>query len=117
MKTSIELNNRKDGLNLLEIKTDKGSRGKIESRAYVVQVENNDGMPIVRFRIFGDFSATIESAEGRATQKKLSEVHDKAMAKLPEIIERAKSFYADKGEVLEVDPIIVGDIRRRRAGR
>jgi len=88
-ETIIPLQETPEGLRVLEISTLKRHGGKIGSHATVFIVNGNSKTTI----IFQDYSKTVASVAGRATEKTVLLAHESALAGIQAHIEAAKAQY------------------------
>lgn len=81
----------------LKLSTWKGNRrsGGVETHGTVVK---DDGNGMFSYVLFQDYSKTVYSAAGKATEKLVRDTHAMALTQLPSIIEEVKAFYATKKE-------------------
>lgn len=83
----------------LRITTRRNSgRRTLQARAAVVQVSEDGRSYTHAFSLSrqgcGDFSAVLIEAPGRATEKALTALHLQALQQLPEVLTRARAWYA-----------------------
>lgn len=83
----------------LEISTGKSFDGKLVTDANVCKF--GDGMKEQRFP--GDFRARVYAEPTRCTEKALREQHSRALTLVDQLLERAREYYAAKGENLNAE--------------
>jgi hypothetical protein len=83
-ETGYALNN---GMTL-KVSTHKGARG-LRTYAQAVKIENG----IESFMMFQDFNKTLQTVEGRATEKNILIAHNKAIQNIEQVIEEANKSY------------------------
>lgn len=76
----------------LELCTSKDSRGGIRASAYVYEVK--DGC--ITMDLFGDYRKTIATSPGRATEKALIALHEKALESFPAALLEAEAHTRKK---------------------
>lgn len=77
---------------ILTIGTGKALNGKLYSHAGVAAEYNGSTI----MEICGDYRKILETTEERCTEKTVGAMHQRSLARLPDIIAEAKAFYAAK---------------------
>lgn len=76
----------------LRIETSKSSRG-IQTRATVVWITKHGYTHAISFGDDGDYSRPVQTVQGRATEKKILEVHNSSLAYFDQIIADVARHY------------------------
>lgn len=109
MLTTIKLNNLKDTKNTMRIETSKNKyTGKLETTASVCKGD----IMILEFQFFHDFLKTVIATEGRATKKRMTEQHQKALNQLGVIMVEAIAHYQKKGTHLAIDSDVFSNVNQ-----
>ena len=84
-----------NGIKVLEISTRKGTGG-ILSYASVYVSHGEEGFKCKTFAFTDDYMKTLESNQGRCTEKSVKELHEKTMSNIDSVLADVDAFYARK---------------------